>query len=76
LLSREEIEEKYSNQKKLSVKVINGEEVSREENEEQDELEEETVLIVDDVAFNLIALRNTLKLIYPHLKVIEALNGK
>lgn len=36
----------------------------------------ETVLIVDDVAFNLIALRNTLKLIFPNLNIIEAQNGK
>ncbi|KAL4468287.1 hypothetical protein ABPG72_015823 [Tetrahymena utriculariae] len=36
----------------------------------------DTILIVDDVAFNLIALRNTLKLIYPHLNILEAQNGK
>ncbi|KAL4427544.1 hypothetical protein ABPG74_019500 [Tetrahymena malaccensis] len=36
----------------------------------------DTILIVDDVAFNLIALRNTLKLIYPNLNILEAQNGK
>ena len=71
MLSGEGLHEKLADKKKLSV---NDHENKNYDEEHEDE--EETILIVDDVAFNLIALRNTLKLIYPHLKVIEAQNGK
>lgn len=37
------------------------------ENDERDR-----ILIVDDVAFNLLALRNTLKLICPDAEILEA----
>ncbi|EGR34100.1 response regulator receiver domain protein [Ichthyophthirius multifiliis] len=41
-----------------------------------EETDENIVLIVDDGVFNIFALSNAIKIVYPNVKIVEAQNGQ